>query len=128
MGHNKKALQNYLDEDGNVISTRNPNGYWDWYSIGGRWSGYFPLKKKDSEEDDYCDEATIGEVDWKKFKKEHQAPYCFITAEGTWVSRGNTVELMDYNEKSMSAWQKIFFDKLKEYPKDTPIIAIDFHT
>ena len=24
-------------------STYNPNSMWDWYSIGGRWRGYFPL-------------------------------------------------------------------------------------
>lgn len=24
---------------------RNEKGYWDWYSIGGRWSGFFQLKK-----------------------------------------------------------------------------------
>jgi hypothetical protein len=25
-------------------TTRNPNGKWDWYSIGGRWSGFFKVK------------------------------------------------------------------------------------
>ncbi len=28
-----------LDEHGNALSTRNPNGKWDWYTIGGRWGG-----------------------------------------------------------------------------------------
>jgi hypothetical protein len=33
-----------IDENGNAISTRNPNGNWDWYSVGGRWTGIFKLK------------------------------------------------------------------------------------
>lgn len=26
------------DEDGNVLTTYNPNSKWDWFDIGGRWS------------------------------------------------------------------------------------------
>lgn len=26
-------------------STYNPDSKWDWYSTGGRWAGYFPVKK-----------------------------------------------------------------------------------
>lgn len=28
-----------LDEHGNAISTHNPEGFWDWYVVGGRWDG-----------------------------------------------------------------------------------------
>jgi hypothetical protein len=28
-----------LDSNGNAISTFNPKAFWDWYEIGGRWSG-----------------------------------------------------------------------------------------
>lgn len=34
-----------FDEDGNPMSTYNPNSKWDWYSIGGRFPG--KLKAKD---------------------------------------------------------------------------------
>jgi len=27
-----------------TLSTYNPDSKWDWYSIGGRWSGYFPIR------------------------------------------------------------------------------------
>ena len=35
-----------VSEDGRLfyLSTYNPNSKWDWYQIGGRWSGYFRLK------------------------------------------------------------------------------------
>lgn len=28
------------------MSTYNPRSKWDWYSVGGRWAGYFKMKKK----------------------------------------------------------------------------------
>ena len=27
-----------------VIQRTNPNSHWDWYLVGGRWTGYFPLR------------------------------------------------------------------------------------
>ena len=33
-----------FDEDGNIISTYNPNSKWDWYQIGGRFDGALTLK------------------------------------------------------------------------------------
>lgn len=36
-----------LDENGEVVKVvdrTNPNKRWDWYEIGGRWTGFFPLK------------------------------------------------------------------------------------
>ncbi len=34
-----------IDDEGFYrMSTYNPDSKWDWYSLGGRWSGYFPLR------------------------------------------------------------------------------------
>jgi hypothetical protein len=32
-------------EDGNWIRRTNPNAKWDWWVVGGRWSGFFKLKE-----------------------------------------------------------------------------------
>ncbi len=32
------------DSDGNILSTYNPDSKWDWYQIGGRWSGMLKVK------------------------------------------------------------------------------------
>jgi hypothetical protein len=45
---NHKYGYTLVDEQGNVIKTidrTNPNRKWDWYSVGGRWNGYFKLKQ-----------------------------------------------------------------------------------
>lgn len=33
-----------LNEDGDEMSTYNPQSKWDWYTVGGRWNGSIPLK------------------------------------------------------------------------------------
>ncbi len=42
------------DKEGRYGWWLNPNGYWDWYSIGGRWPRMFLVKKD-------CQEFTYGE-------------------------------------------------------------------
>ncbi len=39
--------ESYFARDGKVMesSTSNPKGQWDWWVLGGRWRGYFPLKE-----------------------------------------------------------------------------------
>jgi hypothetical protein len=36
----------FVDEDGRAyqMSTYNPRAKWDWYSVGGRWTGYFHVR------------------------------------------------------------------------------------
>jgi hypothetical protein len=39
-----------LDENGEVVKTvrrTNPNAHWDWYVVGGRWTGFFKLKENE---------------------------------------------------------------------------------
>jgi hypothetical protein len=35
-----------VDEEDNIVTTTtsNPDGKWDWYQLGGRWSGFLPIK------------------------------------------------------------------------------------
>lgn len=49
-----------IDDEGNVYSTYNPNSKWDWYQIGGRFSGLLKIKNQDL----YCDSAKISDVDF----------------------------------------------------------------
>lgn len=38
------AVMNPDDSVNKVVRRTNPNKKWDWYSVGGRWSGFFKLK------------------------------------------------------------------------------------
>lgn len=69
---------NKYDEEGNVLSTYNPNSKWDWYSLGGRWEGSLKLKEgakviKESEpsffnkeeiKEGYTDFAQVKDIDF----------------------------------------------------------------
>lgn len=52
----------------------NPNKKWDWYSVGGRWSGYFPVRPgADYENEDRPGKADIArkrEVDFDRVATE----------------------------------------------------------
>ena len=67
-----------IDEDGNLLSTYNPNSKWDWYSIGGRWSGGLITKNGD-----HVDEAYVNEVDWD----QTGIPFAFVTPIGMWKEK-----------------------------------------
>lgn len=43
---NRQSILRYDEEQDKAYtySTYNPESKWDWYSIGGRWSGYFPIR------------------------------------------------------------------------------------
>jgi len=72
-----------LDEDGNTLTTYNQDSKWDWYEIGGRWSGSFILKpgmngkmgmrslwNADKEiPSDHVDQALKCEIDWDEMNE-----------------------------------------------------------
>lgn len=64
-----------------------PNAKWDWYQMGGRWTGYFTLKEgkggiigatswvnKDKEiAINEADQAFKGDIDWEAMKEKNEA-------------------------------------------------------
>lgn len=55
----KERCGDELNEDGDLISTYNPNSKWDWFEVGGRWSGLLRLKDGSK-----ADSAPAGLIDW----------------------------------------------------------------
>ena len=72
----------------------NPNAKWDWYEIGGRWTGYFELKEGKSgvvgrprlmtepAKKGFVDQAKKGDI------KNIKTPFAVIK-NGEWFERGN---------------------------------------
>jgi hypothetical protein len=83
--------QEYIDEDGNLTSTYNPLSKWDWWSLGGRWSGELPLKNGKG-----ADWGKVSDVAWgndiipEEYIKEHpevKSEYeRLITEGGSWYN------------------------------------------
>ena len=66
-----------------VIDRTNPNAKWDWYLVGGRWTGFFKMKPGKSGEigrpglmterakPGYADSALKGDIDFEGMVREH---------------------------------------------------------
>ena len=91
------------EEEGTYGYRNNPNSKWDWYQIGGRWSGVFKLKLgrkgtmgeksgSDNEEipKDRVDQALKGDIDWDGMKTEQ-----LDDLEKNW----NAAQILDETEK-----------------------------
>ena len=63
------------DEYGNALTTYNPQSKWDWYEIGGRWSGI--IETKESKEVNYARikdiifKKELNDLELQKIKKEY---------------------------------------------------------
>ena len=65
--------EDLIDEDGNLYSTYNKNAKWDWYVVGGRWSGMLRLKersRKDYAGQLYVDSAQVKDIDFEYIDPE----------------------------------------------------------
>lgn len=63
------------DNEGNELSTYNHKSKWDWYLIGGRWSGELRLKEEDEDGYSYCDEAKIKDIDFSPDEEKYDECY-----------------------------------------------------
>ena len=77
----------HVDADGRAysVSAYNPHSKWDWYQIGGRWNGYFPVKPEAAGDprliagapgvggrpcrDGWCDGGPRGLLDFEALRK-----------------------------------------------------------
>lgn len=116
-----------INEKDELVNTYNPESKWDWYCVGGRWSNYLPMAEFDENDNVYYqDIATVGEVDWEQYKKEHNAPFCFVDLDGEWhecAHMGWWGMTSDDNEN----WENEFWEYVNSLPEDTVITTVDFH-
>lgn len=72
----------HFDEDGDPISTYNPDSKWDWYVIGGRWDGW--INGRETNREAVSDNlATTEEV-----LERGRIPHAIITPDGEWHEAG----------------------------------------
>lgn len=108
-----------LDDDGGELSTYNPKSKWDWYQVGGRWSG--GLITLDGESVNTC---TRGELDF-----ERTSATFAVLHDGEWVERATMGWWgITYNEQATedewpAKWQQIIAD----LPDDTTLTLVDVH-
>ena len=72
----------HFDDDGDPISTYNPESKWDWYVIGGRWDGWINARETSGEaiSDNLATTEEVLERGW--------IPHAIITPDGQWHEHG----------------------------------------
>lgn len=121
-------------------STYNPNSQWDWYLLGGRWSGsHFKLKPGAKSgvlgEPSWTnptnrgyDAALKGDIDFTATTKEQFAPYAMVK-DGQWYAKGKMgwwgVTTQAYC--SDDEWRDKVWELVQSLPDDTLISFYDCH-
>lgn len=111
--------ENMIDEDGNLLSTYNPHSKWDWYEVGGRWTGDLVTKEGRKTNSDY-----VSEIDWNKT----DVPFAFITPDGIWHERGEMGWwAIVANEKEQDSWEEEFKKAIEKLGNDVLVTLVDCH-
>jgi hypothetical protein len=114
----KNYEPNEIGSEGEVYSDSNPNSKWDWYSLGGRWSGSIELNN--SKKVDSAIKKNISNLN---------DIVCFsIIKDGKFYENGR----MGWwgfvsDEKDESEWENEFKKLISDLPDDTLISIYDLH-
>ena len=113
-----------VDENGNLLTTYNPNSKWDWYQIGGRWAGLLRVKDDTDgirgnpsllmDEFEYksneVDSAQFGDIDWEKMLHD---PEQEKKLRDFWKSAINTENDKERFDKGILWTPKYYLDMYK---------------
>jgi hypothetical protein len=123
-------------KDGKYGSYNNPNSIWDWYEIGGRWSGLLLVKEnlKDHEAvtalkeiKGYIrvDSAKVKDIEWDKMKEVKKftfSTFAVITSDGK-LHGGFNIE-----EDQRKVWNDLYFDTfIRNANPEEFITIVDCH-
>lgn len=112
----------------------NPNSKWDWYLVGGRWTGFFKLKDgangSHGEPGLMTDPPEAGTADIVKLGDLAEPPRrtFAVVKDGKWYERGRMGWwAMVSDEKAEEAWESEFHNLLDGLPEDTTLTIVDCH-
>lgn len=87
-----------LDENGNEISTYNPQSQWDWWSVGGRWNNSLRLKEPDEDGNERCNYAYVKDLSFDS------DPEIYKKRARFWELYIEEAEPENEDEKEMLGW------------------------
>lgn len=124
----------HVQDDG-IYSTYNPKSKWDWWVIGGRWSGrVFNAVPVGTEQDFFTKEDftvygkgqdVLRRLDLSEGPK---STFAVLTKDGEWKERGNMGWWgMVADEKEQDDWDKEYKEILNSIPAEDWIVLVDVH-
>lgn len=133
-----------VDSDGNVLSTSNPHGEWDWWVVGGRWGSGWTLRQGAPNGPLITDPSTFGYSErkdplatdcarWRDLMPESvRCPYSWLDLDGEWHTkwlgpgRSGSQEVTDWERGD--EFDTEFMKFLADLPSDAWLINIDYHS
>ena len=126
----------WYDEDGNLLTTYNPNSKWDWYDVGGRWNGVLRIKDEFVYEElgevpvegekYYTNSAPIGHLDLTDFINT----YAVVTPDGRWHEPGKMgwFGISYASKEDEASWDEGFYDRfIRNANPEWEITIVDCH-
>lgn len=133
----QKAIKYYdadeIGSEGEVYSTRNPNAKWDWFQLGGRWSGLIKLRNGANGKTGrgslvHANEAGIDQAIKKDIDNFNELKTFAILKDGNWYERGEMGWWgVVHDEKDEKKWDEEFSKLIADLPDDTLISIYDCH-
>lgn len=110
-----------FNEQGEPISTFNPDAIWDWYVIGGRWNGWINGLVLDG--DAFTDKLANNTAPIEQVIASRRIPFVIVTPDGEWHEQVVT----DDSSQADAAWTEqalaIFARYLGHH-----IVLVDVHS
>lgn len=139
-----KSIDDFIEDyygyekiDGVYGRYTNPNAQWDWYELGGRWTGYFKVKEStgsykvgrpglmtDKALKGFADQLLKRDID---FDHKDYTPYALVV-NGKWLEKGEMGWWgISSNEKSDEEWSVLVKAKINEAADDSLFSLYDCH-
>ena len=123
-----------IDDKGNLYSTFNPKAQWDWYQLGGRWSGLIKLREDATTDgivgqsgvfgnEPGIDQALKGDID-----NLNELKTFALLKHGKWHEKGSMGWWgTSSDNKDEGKWDKKIEELLADVSDDTLISIYDCH-
>ncbi len=129
----KEYLEWVPDEDADDGGYwENPNRKWDWYLMGGRWTGFFKLKSGSrgilGEPGILTDQATTGsdQARLKDIDTEDMPATFGVVKDGQWYAKGLMGWWACVSDESDN-WEEEFSKLITDLPSETMLTLVDCH-
>lgn len=121
------------DEEG-IYSTYNPDSKWDWWSIGGRWSGaVLNAKPQPKETDFFGKEWTPYDGGVNVVRKgdlvDFRGTFAHVTKDGEWLEKGQMGwwGIVTEEKHSEEDWDEAQRELLKFVDDNDWLVVVDCH-
>lgn len=126
-----KVISDYeccsVDKHGNLYNLENPNGKWDWWMVGGRFSDYLIDKNKVTHVKCKVKEVSFEnilehlkeETNGRLHRIEDVAPYAFLH-DGKWMQ-------IEDGRDEVGVGAKVFYEMFGRLDPETEITIVDCH-